>query len=40
MNRLYLPKKHPRLSWPDRGRVRPLGVQVHGPSEDRGGVRG
>jgi hypothetical protein len=30
MNRLYLPKKDPRLSWPDRGSVRRLGAQVHG----------
>ena len=34
MNRLYLPKKDPRLSWADRGRVRRLGAQVHGRLED------
>ena len=30
MTRLYLPKKDPRLSWPDHELVRHLHVQVHG----------
>jgi hypothetical protein len=34
MNRLYLPKKDPRLSWPDHELVRRLGAQVHGPLLD------
>ena len=35
MNRLYMPKKDPRLSWPDRGRIRRLGAQVHGQVDEQ-----
>jgi hypothetical protein len=29
MNRLYLPKKDPRLSWPDNELVRHLRAQIY-----------